>query len=909
MLQLSEDVITRFWDPDGIVFSKKQLAVLPELRNSLGKSENHLARLLTGKFVKDTLESSLATELAAELLERSQSTTTAVQMILVLIKLIDRGNANDGLDICPPPYPVQKRNEPNPFRHDRIGDLGFAEQHRELLGRFELKSADFPHWEIHLAAVMVSSVVYGGLLNTAVLLALLKKMQQSIPTTWFGQIAFVDFELDWRNQKNAVFKRWLPDNMSIALMLSFLARSDVQQFREAELDKNRIWKLIRAYLVQAGFKREKLTSFTSWLESISFGIRLALPQVLVEYAQNRIVSHSLKPGAWRRMHGRQDIQSEPTRLNSVESRLLAEGEEAKAEVEPRWLGKIRTALKIEQRSAARTACEQLLPDTDKDYPSYKLAVEFAIWLLAEKNWAVSTVRKAVMKVGRHVGGTLGDVAPGELNAGDWGDAFQVIMAAESDKAGRDVVRILRTFYLFLLTKNEWEADDDVQDLLGAADGLVGVDANCLAEKEFIAIRNQLNKLPYSKDKTKEKITVEQLLFTLSYRCGMRRSEVLMLELDDFNPHDPAELLIRPNAARRLKSVSSTRRIPLAGLLWEDELRVLRNWYNNRMREEEKVQFSSFLFAIPAENIRIFDKEATIYALHEAMRGYTNQADLRFHHLRHSAANRVIIELFSSRLKDTTYIKKLLPGFTACIDRAQETREKLLGNWGVDRRDLWAVMALLGHSEPKISVEHYIHVLDILLAVVMRDQGIVPDDASVLRALGQHRESIRRSKGLENLLFKIQRKRFGVPDQDIKPRKSRERPPADQLLQQQKSGARPDIEQVHVLLLRHFRDQVKPESLVTQFGLPLRRIQRLIANAQQLFAITGRRGNIRHRFETIGADKSVARMIPVPLRPIHAEDLSLIEKLISKMGTLKYGDWRVVKQVAVHYVAYSGERDR
>ena len=166
---------------------------------------------------------------------------------------------------------------------------------------------------------------------------------------------------------------------------------------------------------------------------------------------------------------------------------------------------------------------------------------------------------------------------------------------------------MREFLRFLQEEKKIDTGE-AGEVLGPPGGLVPVDANILTEAEYQLVRAQL--VPGSSKSLaeqlvttaqKERRTIKCLMFTLAYRCGLRRSEVLMLDLADLLLEHPAEILIRPTSSRTLKTPSATRKIPVYAFLKPEELTDVKEWLAYRKTQEAAGQFSRHLFASKATN--------------------------------------------------------------------------------------------------------------------------------------------------------------------------------------------------------------------------------------------------------------------------------------------------------------------
>ncbi|MBN8475965.1 hypothetical protein, partial [Sulfuritalea sp.] len=186
---------------------------------------------------------------------------------------------------------------------------------------------------------------------------------------------------------------------------------------------------------------------------------------------------------------------------------------------------------------------------------------------------------------KRLGGLMGESAS-DYDEDEWIGLYEETLSdAETPSIRRKMLRVLREFQRYLEAERD-ASPMNASEVFGTSDGLVPVDANIISHEEFVRIRDQFVARVIDVIDP-ELAEIGWLLLTLSYRCGLRRMEVLKLELSDQLMHDPAFLLIRPTASRRLKTKSSTRMLPLYALLEPTELDRLRKWVNKRKDDEQR----------------------------------------------------------------------------------------------------------------------------------------------------------------------------------------------------------------------------------------------------------------------------------------------------------------------------------
>jgi len=231
-------------------------------------------------------------------------------------------------------------------------------------------------------------------------------------------------------------------------------------------------------------------------------------------------------------------------------------------------------------------------------------------------------------------------------------------------------------------------------------------------------------------------TLEARVFLmLAFRFGARRAEILGLTLLDVKKGNAlCDLQILPNDARALKTGNALRRLPLA-LLDEDEQKALQKlWIHRDRATNNKIDRRSqhratahhqkpqrlqqltttylFLASNQAPAAQIPDHPAASQAI-EALRIVTGDPHLHLHHLRHAFASRNVL---GSLLRD------LPSGADDCLppvleemrDPAEHFHKHVHARVGQLARRGSMVSMALGHGSDKVSYQHYVHGLDLLV---------------------------------------------------------------------------------------------------------------------------------------------------------------------------------------------------
>ena len=303
-----------------------------------------------------------------------------------------------------------------------------------------------------------------------------------------------------------------------------------------------------------------------------------------------------------------------------------------------------------------------------------------------------------------------------------------------------------------------------------------VDSEYISQPEFQLARETL----YSKlDVPLEYRNICIMVMTLSYRLGLRRSEVSKLSsshISFLSGSMKNRLSVQWWRENRLKTSSSTRLIPINALLDEkealwlelmtlarrrglwvtedifhasnQELAILKSKYESHPILENK----NFLFledvnlGAPSKATASVDK--IIKLIHWSLRHPGRSSiNLRFHHLRHSCATNTLLLLMGAQLPHSkqfifnmmygnpTAIEKLnsMASLSGAMDysdeavrandftvRADKARNILLNGDNASGSEVYAVSCLLGHSSPMTTLTSYIHIIDLLVGACLNE---------------------------------------------------------------------------------------------------------------------------------------------------------------------------------------------
>lgn len=360
------------------------------------------------------------------------------------------------------------------------------------------------------------------------------------------------------------------------------------------------------------------------------------------------------------------------------------------------------------------------------------------------------------------------------------DLLKLVPSASKRKIVR---RAWHQLHQFLIAKGDIAAvhyDNKSRNL--ASD----TDAEYISEPEFQVIARHLY---YQTCHGKEAIekNVCLMALTLAYRLGLRRSEVIQLGTSHVvvnNGGIATHLVVQRWNLRRLKTPSSTRVIPLKGLLLDQELgwlsvmaksRYVGNLFSGNLLELSAKEAHDHCFGLRVKSSGIAEQsdglsksdrdnlnslfvhevgtlmpnvERIVDLIHLAMRAVTGRETVRFHHLRHSCATNTLLLLAAPELSHSwPFLLDVMYGGIQSIEnqgldlskwqmndysqrpvqikdlqaRSRELRLQLFNDPRVSYSQLYLVSRLLGHSSPVTTLQSYIHVIDLLAGAYVHER--------------------------------------------------------------------------------------------------------------------------------------------------------------------------------------------
>jgi len=656
------------------------------------------------------------------------------------LEVIEAGNNSERFDIAIPHLPVPMFDDPaSPFIHKNMGSL--AKVH-PLIIAFHQSLEDNSELHIHAqwGRVMLSAMINGALIQTSFLKALPDALLTAEPDLRWLVLLPDDGKKD---SGPIVPRRWFPDPLTRLLLANMRPASLIEISPLGRRQSEQIYFLISAYAKERGFQLLLPTTIGKILLGLKTRLHLHLPPWLVSYANNDFSSVSLPDWAWHRLNNapteRVEILTKRPSLGPERRPREEHGDPEENDVQdkatwPLQLRSLGAAILANEDDLLKRVGRWQKEDALNRLPSLSLLGE---WLSEHVLKKVSgrhplhkhTVYNNLNCIGGRLIGQLGKMDLTQLGSETayieiYGNALD---NTPSIGARRTVAHALKSLHEFLVKKyNVAEIDESgIFNVSGASQGMV--DANIVSIDTFYRAMKCINS---DAKKRVGKRVAEQLakIAELAFYGGLRRSEVVGLTLGDLevltkdldkgSPPD-AWLEVADNALRNLKTKAGHRLLPLTILAPQAVLTRLLKWHSTRL-EEEAGNLGSYLFPDFVKEGKANPKDQRLDMITNALQKMADDETLRFHHLRHSFATRLVFEIW---LAGQPQYRNYLPKwFMSSVHNQARFRPEmlvilrrgLLGDAPTNRRSMLQVSLLMGHTDLIITLGSYIHLSDFIL---------------------------------------------------------------------------------------------------------------------------------------------------------------------------------------------------
>ena len=588
---------------------------------------------------------------------------------------------------------------------------------------------------------LLSAMCYGSLIKTDFLMALPDALKRAE-----SLMRWVELHLPSKNQNanTQIMRRWFPDPVSRMIFCTQRIHGLPELPNLDRIASRQVFKLIRAYAREQGFYHH----LPDGIKEIATGLKTRLhyhfPPWLVSYALDDYPNTSLPAWSWQRV-----LQPPTCYVTQLTPRLdnpvtrgpgpddeSDENENAQGNELTEWPFQLKElATVIHAGHVNLSGCIKAWRATDSAdrLPSVRLIGEWVAEVLLKKGRGRrAKKRRTVYQMVNCIGGRLvGQLGRMDLTRIDTVSAYvEIYQNALEDTPSiltrRKVARSLNSLHDYMVKTYQVPPVSESGIFMVSGRGRGKVDAN------FIGLDVFFNALNWLRQEGKQKFSREivnqlELIGSLGYFCGLRRSEAIGLTLRDieyapgqsqlFEKNKPPDvwLEVSQNALRGLKTRAGHRMLPLSLLMTPIELEKILHWHKTRQAEDPNPSAPLFPDFIVKGHAN--DTDPRLDFITKSLQHIADDETLRFHHLRHSFASWLTLLLwYGEQSTDVLLPDWFLPTRhdRKRLQMSRIVRSELIGRAPTNRRTLLQVSALMGHQGLDITLSSYIHLADFIL---------------------------------------------------------------------------------------------------------------------------------------------------------------------------------------------------
>lgn len=719
--------IDAVWDKVSRRAQPNRRVLIAGLRQFLETCQNPHAALLTGRADPALPDDTSARALESMVIELyGKRLHSRLDVADWLRLLYDAGTEliRHGVPLHPTRLAAFPTPQASPFRPDAMRASQRVALWRDALGKWVLSGASGRPNDEWRAAIALSAILHGALLDAAKVKGLHAMIDGQVELKKAAGYAFVEFDMPFQGLGNHHLQRWFLDPITELLVLRMPADHTPQQ-------SGKLQSAIRRLLISNGIEKVKCPSgLADLISSASTWWSCHAAQIDLHAIRRTFCTHSIHPRTARRLFG---YETDRRRLRDGNRAHTTNGEPGwpeDAHVLHSWLAESISLLDAPSLDAARVGVEALLTGQTHNGIS-KTYVGWLRFMLSSNSTSksqltLSTIRKRYVTTTERLLSMLGDTDPREMESSALEDIYaEIVLEDDPGQPTGALVQGISDFHAFLVRAHGKQHVARPAQVFGDDAAFMPVDANLISFDDYLAAQSWLDaRLANGADP--DDTTICKLVMAMAFRLGMRRMEILGLRLEDVQARKCMVCLIRPHAGRRLKTTNSKRVIPIDAFFDWSERRLLKEWLSRRQCEEARDHLpagsvrSQYLFA--RVNGRCAEERVSVDGVVDricsALRAVTGDRQIFLHHLRHAFGTWTYLRLRAPEHPMVADFFPHLPETTKAIRHSRRLRLLLsLPRTGTTRTHAHAVARLLGHSNPQVSMGHYVHCSDMILAAI------------------------------------------------------------------------------------------------------------------------------------------------------------------------------------------------
>lgn len=662
--------------------------------------------------------------------------------------------------------------EPSCFNSNSSSDAARVDEiGNRFLSYLSSKAGGSPSQERRIAEILIASSIFGAQSSLGFL--------DSIATGMVGCINRIggDLIVDISKSSDSPIRRWIPSNLSSALLLGYCKNLDLNQAAPSadavQQNIDEILQLIEAPRLKKKLSRKKSVSppvSESLLPLISLSRskwKFLLPGVIRAYAEGEIPCASVPLSNWLRLVTEESGSLHATSSNVPNiatcdeiqpiSPITSDANFKQAKLSWSLIEKAlstarndKSTGKNDERSNAKKRTIEsktlsLLKDKSKTFPP--IAGLMAAWIIHlcrngtsyKPNLAASSVITYSRALGERLINLAYDLDFLSLSDLQIEGIYHDLLSTATEKNRGYVAKRLKEFHLFLksayaMPEVDWSEIID-EDLLEAD----AVDAGIVTTKEYGEALDILLNDPNHPD-IKDRFRHATILF-FAYRFGLRTGEIIRLTVSDviLNAGEMV-VYVRNSVHGETKTENGVRQLPLIGALSKVELDLVSKWLVHVETYADDDNLATLFSKISGKR-DMADRSSSVRAVVEVLRLVTGDHQVRLRHLRHTCATRI----FLAMILDDVPSGLLGKIYSALWDDVspRDVRTVLVGGPRVSRRGLYAMALFMGHASPDVTHRHYVHLADIVLKEWVENEIVPIHDKAISYAFQTSYANVRK----------------------------------------------------------------------------------------------------------------------------------------------------------------------
>ena len=517
-----------------------------------------------------------------------------------------------------------------------------------------------------VAEIIISAALFSYVCNETRLEDIAETLNNRV--FQYNELVFVDLKCikKYDDVSRNVF-RWFPDDISLSLITGFKSKEDINNCTFNANVIREINSLLK--IIIPGYKsRSPLKYLVKHVESASC---IELPGYLRSVSKGDLPSTSLPLSSFTRVISGMSLDTVPdiTRSKAHQSSLVdlkvtpsakTYGQSEGLSFRKRLLKATQKPLKLitkqdratrkKQKTALSKELSQLLA-SNNEFPS--TAKFITLWVINlcssgtsnKPDLAYNTVKKYTEQISKPLLSLTYNRFLPKLDEIEFEELYKRSAFYFPQKSRAKCIGVLREFHLFL--KSNWPVDSpdwssiyqdtDCKNIQYLSNANIITDAEYERSIAFIDKSVQLNDL---------KKNQYLLLMILGYRFGLRFGEAYRIRYIDIQyekDFDWINIIVRNNRFGEIKTSAASRivgplNINLLTDLERQTIQILLSHFEHAIEFDSEIG----LMSTSIHDFNLVDRsEASIY-INNLLRSVTGDSRVRFHHLRHSWANKATL---------------------------------------------------------------------------------------------------------------------------------------------------------------------------------------------------------------------------------------------------------------------------